>query len=162
MVDGLSNIRFGWLLSAWQWDICKWQRSIKIWQIDCLSLLKTTHRVSLPNDDLPFGNTKPALHINVLVLPVAMLGAFDRDVEALVLFFHLSLVLHDCLDDMGVYLKMWMCIGKLYLTRSLAGPYYLPLYLSHMYFNSTKILRSNLHSNGTRLCHLFSVVYEYY
>ena len=40
---------------------------------------------------------------------------------------------------------------KLYLTLSLAGPYYLPLYLSPMYFNSTNILRSHLHTNGTLL-----------
>jgi hypothetical protein len=102
---------------------------MKIRQIDRLSLLKTTHRVSLPNDDLPFGNTKPALLINVLLLPVAMVDAFDCDVEALVLFFHLCPVLDNGLDDMGIYLKMCICIGKLYLTLSLAGPYYLPLYL---------------------------------
>jgi hypothetical protein len=71
---------------------------------------------------------------------MAMLDAFDCDVEALVLFFHLCpAVLDDGLDDMGIYLKMCMCIGKLYLTLSLAGPYYLPLYLSPMYFNSTNI-----------------------
>jgi hypothetical protein len=55
----------------------------------------------LPNDDLPFGKRKPALLINVLLLPVAMLDAFDRDVEALVLFFHLYPVLDNCFDDMG-------------------------------------------------------------
>jgi hypothetical protein len=65
----------------------------------------------LPNDDLPFGNTKPALLINVLLLPVAMLDAFDRDVEALVvLFFHFCPVLDDCLDAMG---KCWFHIFSL-------------------------------------------------
>ncbi len=43
----------------------------------------------MPNDEIPFGNTKPALLINVLLLTMAMLDAFDCDVEALVLFFHL-------------------------------------------------------------------------
>jgi hypothetical protein len=90
-----------------------------------------------------------------------MLDAFDCDVEALVLFFHLGPGLDNGVDGMGIYLKMCMCIGKLYLTLSLAGPYNSPLYLSAMYFNSTKILRSNLHSNGTLMCHLFSVVYKY-
>ena len=145
----------GWLPRAGLWDICKWQCSIFFLQ-----------KVSLPNDDIPFGNTKPALFINVSLLPVAMLDALDHDAEALVLFFQLSPVLDDCLHGIGkcwfhifsFYLKMRACIGKLHLSLSLAGPYYSPLYLSPTYFNSTNILSSNLHSNGTPLCHLFSVV----
>jgi hypothetical protein len=65
----------------------------------------------LPDDDLPFGNTKPALLINVLLRPVAMLDAFDCDVEALVTFFHLCPVIDSCLDHiMG---KCWFHIFSL-------------------------------------------------
>ena len=51
----LEQHTFGLASMGGQWDICKkWQCSIKIWQI-----------VSLPNDDIPFDNSKPALFINV-------------------------------------------------------------------------------------------------
>ena len=141
-------------------SVCKWQCSIKIWQFDRLSLLKTTHRVSSPNDDLPFGHMKPALLIKVLVLPVAMLDVFDRDVEALVSVFCLFPVLDDRLNDMG---KCWFHIFSLLFENapvhwkiildSVIGWSLLltSLPMSPMYFNSTNILSSNLHSNGTLL-----------
>ena len=89
----------GWLPRAGLWDICKWQCSIKILQ-----------KVSLPNDDIPFGNTKPALFINMSLLQVAMLDAFDHDAEALVLLFQLSPVLDNCLHGNR---KCWFHIFSL-------------------------------------------------
>jgi hypothetical protein len=73
----------------------------------CALQARSLFRVPSNDDDLLFGNTKQALLINVFLLLVAMLDAFDRNVEALVLFFHLCPVLDNYLDDIG---KCWFHI----------------------------------------------------
>jgi hypothetical protein len=101
---------------------------------------------SSSNDDLPFIDTKPALHIDVLLLPVVIPDAFVNEVlEALVrTLLHLFPVPDGRLEpDMG---KLWFprygvlfenAIGKLNFTLSLVLTCSY-LYLSSTYFNSTK------------------------
>jgi hypothetical protein len=53
--------------------------------------------------------------MHVILLPVAILNAFDCDVEALATLLHLITVSDDCLEDRGKCFRqvIWHCIDDL-------------------------------------------------